>query len=175
MHKINIARVTIADLEALHHLAKQTFYDAFADANTKSDMALYISTNLTSEKIADELNTIESEFYFAILEDKIVGYLKVNFGLAQNEMKRGASMEIERIYILKDYQNMKIGQVIFEFAMERAKSANVDFVWLGVWEKNTRAINFYKRNGFTDFDKHDFILGTDLQTDIMMRKSLRVI
>lgn len=61
----------------------------------------------------------------------------------------------------------------YEKAMQIARQTNADYVWLGVWEKNPRAINFYKKNGFVEFDKHIFKLGNDEQTDIMMRLQLK--
>jgi ribosomal protein S18 acetylase RimI-like enzyme len=172
MHSISIIKATISDLESLTNLASVTFYEAFAAANTKSDMDIYMGASFTPEKIAEELNHPESEFYFASIDDIHIGYLKVNFGLAQSELKQTSGMEIERIYVLQSYQNMKVGQLLFEYAMEIAKSVKLNYVWLGVWEKNPRAISFYERNGFMAFGKHDFMLGMDLQTDIMMKKSL---
>jgi ribosomal protein S18 acetylase RimI-like enzyme len=56
--------------------------------------------------------------------------------------------------------------------LETAKQFNKSYVWLGVWEENERALNFYKKNGFVEFDKHIFILGEDKQTDLMMKKIL---
>ncbi len=78
-------------------------------------------------------------------------------------------MEIERIYVLKGFLGQKVGQVLFEKTLEIAKAKNADYIWLGVWEENHRAISFYKKNGFSAFGKHLFKLGNDEQTDIMMK------
>lgn len=98
--------------------------------------------------------------------------MKLNFGAAQNELKNKQCLEIERIYVLKEYHGKKIGQLLYDKAIQIAKEKNVNYVWLGVWEKNLRAINFYKKNGFVGFDKHIFKLGDDEQTDIMMKLEL---
>ena len=66
----------------------------------------------------------------------------------------------------------KVGQLLYEKAMAIAGELAVNYVWLGVWEKNARAIRFYSKNGFEPFDKHIFKLGDDVQTDIMMKKPL---
>ena len=79
------------------------------------------------------------------------------------------AMEIERIYVLSSFHGKKVGQFLYEHAIQIARDKNVRFVWLGVWEENPRAIQFYKKNGFVEFDKHIFKLGDDLQTDIMMK------
>jgi diamine N-acetyltransferase len=98
--------------------------------------------------------------------------MKINTGQAQTELKEQKSLEIERIYVLKEFQREKVGQTLLEKALQIAGQAHADFVWLGVWEKNTNAINFYRRNGFAEFDKHIFRLGEELQTDILMKRVL---
>lgn len=98
--------------------------------------------------------------------------MKVNFGNVQTELKDNSALEIERIYVLKDYHGKKIGQKLYEKAIEIAKEKDAKYIWLGVWEENHRAINFYQKNGFEVFDKHIFVLGNDEQTDIMMKLKL---
>jgi ribosomal protein S18 acetylase RimI-like enzyme len=99
----------------------------------------------------------------------VIGYLKLNLADAQTELKRENSIEIERIYILKDYHGKKVAQLLFETALTIANERNASFIWLGVWEHNPRAIHFYKKYSFVEFDKHIFRLGNDDQTDIMMK------
>jgi RimJ/RimL family protein N-acetyltransferase len=82
------------------------------------------------------------------------------------------AVEIERIYVLQAYHGKKVGQLLYEKAMEVSVEVNAGYVWLGVWEENQRAISFYKKNGFIEFDKHIFKLGDDEQTDVMMKKKL---
>ncbi|MEP6931970.1 MAG: GNAT family N-acetyltransferase, partial [Flavobacterium sp.] len=100
-------------------------------------------------------------------------YLKLNFGASQTELKDSKALEIERIYVPKEYHGQKVGQVLYEKAILVAKQKDVDYVWLGVWEENHRALSFYKKNGFVEFDKHIFRLGNDEQTDIMMKLKLK--
>jgi diamine N-acetyltransferase len=123
--------------------------------------------------LTTELTNKNSEFYFAEFEGQVIGYLKLNFGPSQTELKDEGALEIERIYVLKEFQGKKIGQLLYEKSIEIAKQQGVDYVWLGVWEENPRAINFYKKNGFMEFDKHTFKLGNDEQTDIMMKLHLK--
>jgi diamine N-acetyltransferase len=68
-----------------------------------------------------------------------------------------------------------VAQKLYEKALDLAKQSAVDFVWLGVWEENARAIRFYQKNGFVEFDRHIFKLGEDPQTDIMMKLDMRVL
>jgi diamine N-acetyltransferase len=176
MHTDNIklTKISPADLKELQELGKKTFYESFAADNTAENMQYYLDTNFTDEKLSDEINNPESEFYFAKLHDKPIGYLKVNAGKAQTELQgNNSSLEIERIYVLKEFQGKKVGQILFDKALEIVKEKNADYIWLGVWEKNLKAIRFYEKNGFVQFDKHIFKLGDDEQTDIMMKLVLK--
>lgn len=156
----------------LQLIGRQTFIETFADHNTAGDMQMYLHNNLSTDQLTEELNDPNSEFYFALLNNKVIGYLKINYGQSQTESIDESSLEIERIYVLKDFQSKNVGQVLFNKAIDIAGQRNTKYVWLGVWENNPRAINFYKKNGFEEFDKHIFKLGNDEQTDIMMRLKL---
>ncbi len=122
--------------------------------------------------MTSELNDDNSEFYFAENENTILGYLKLNFSKVQTEIKDENSLEIERIYILKEFQGKKFGQILFDKVIELAKAKKKKFIWLGVWGENRKAINFYQKNGFVEFGKHIFKLGNDEQTDLLMKFNL---
>ncbi len=167
--KIEIHKVSLTDLEKLQHIGRQTFLETFADSNTAEDLQKYLTYSFSAGKLTDELVNPDSQFYFATVSNRIVGYLKINFGQSQTELKDKHSLEIERIYVLKEFQGKKIGQLLYDQAFQIAQQKKSNFLWLGVWEKNTRAIDFYKKNGFVEFDKHVFKLGEDQQTDSMMK------
>ena len=98
--------------------------------------------------------------------------MKVNSGKSQTELQDENSIEIERIYVKSEYHGKKVGQILYDKALEIALQEKKKYLWLGVWEENIRAVNFYKKNGFVEFDKHIFKLGNEEQTDLMMRKVL---
>ncbi len=173
MDDIVIKKIKLADVAELQAIGRKTFVETFADQNTADNMQLYLDKNLSVEKLTYELTDPNSEFYFALVDNKVSGYLKINYGRAQTELKDKSSLEIERIYVLKDFHGKNVGQVLYNNAIDIALQTNAEYVWLGVWEKNHRAINFYKKNGFVEFDKHIFKLGNDEQTDIMMRLKLK--
>ncbi|MBC6112404.1 GNAT family N-acetyltransferase [Pedobacter fastidiosus] len=172
MTNIEIRKITINDIDQLQKIGKQTFYETFSTGNTEENMAKYLEDGFSLEKLTTELNDNNTEFYFAIFEDNVIGYLKLNFGQSQTELKDDTAIEIERIYVLKDFHGKTVGQLLYNQAIQIAKQKNANYVWLGVWEENPRAISFYKKNGFIEFDKHVFKLGNDEQTDIMMKLKL---
>ncbi|WP_317126185.1 GNAT family N-acetyltransferase [Chryseobacterium pennae] len=168
-----ITKITENDIAELQEISKKTFSETFSADNTEESMAQYLETSFATEKLLTELNDRNSEFYFAKLDHKVIGYLKLNTGSSQTEMKGGHALEIERIYVSKDFHGKKVGQALYDKAIAIATEKNADYVWLGVWENNLRAINFYRKNGFKEFDKHIFRLGNEEQTDIMMKLDLK--
>lgn len=169
---MKIRKINIDDLEALRNLSIQTFKETFEEVNTEEDMQKYLDENLSIEKLKTELENPNSKFYFAENNDEILGYLKLNFKDAQTEKLEKNHFEIERIYVLKAFLGQKIGQILFDKAIEIGREKNLEYVWLGVWEENHRAIRFYGKNGFVIFGKHDFTLGEDVQTDLLMKMKI---
>lgn len=172
MKSIEIKKVTIKDIAQLQKIGRQTFHETFSAGNTEANMTKYLDEGFSIEKLRDELSDKNAEFYFATLGDNVIGYLKLNFGQSQTELQDDKALEIERIYVLKDFHGKNVGQLLCDQAIQIAGQKNADYVWLGVWEENPRAINFYRKNGFEEFDKHVFKLGDDEQTDIMMKRKL---
>jgi ribosomal protein S18 acetylase RimI-like enzyme len=169
---IQIKRLISADAETLLHLSRKTFFDAFARLNNAADMEAYASTAFTLQKYEEELSNPDSHFYFAVADNDTAGYIKLNYNAAQTELQDPNALEVERIYILQEFQGQQIGKHLLDFAIQTAIDKKFSYVWLGVWEHNNKAINFYKSKGFTQFGSHPFVLGTDEQTDILMRKEL---
>lgn len=173
MEHIKITKATPADTQTLLTLGRETFYETFAESNTDEDMQKYLTDNFTEEKLHAELANPDSHFCIAWEGDVAIGYLKVNENDAQTELRETDTLEIERIYVMNAWQGKKVGQLLYEKAVEIAGEKGKSAIWLGVWEENPRAIRFYEKNGFVAFGKHSFMLGNDEQTDIMMRKQLR--
>lgn len=172
MEHVSIIQISIQDLPQLQAIGRQTFSETFAQSNSAENMAKYLEEAYSNEKLSAELNEPNSLFYLASLGNEVIGYLKLNLGASQTEIKDSSALEIERIYVAKAFHGQKLGQLLYDKAIEIAKEKKMDYIWLGVWEENHRAIQFYTKNGFVAFDKHEFILGNDAQTDIMMKLEL---
>lgn len=114
-----------------------------------------------------------TQFYFAEKDGEVFGYLKVNFAEAQTEAQEQIdALEIERIYVLQQYHGSEVGKKLYEQALEIARNRKATYLWLGVWEENSRAIRFYQKQGFIEFGQHIFQLGDDAQRDVLMKKTL---
>ncbi len=168
----NLRKVHSKDIFELQKIGKETFLETFGSDNLKSDMDVYLNSSFNINQLNSELKNPESRFYFAEFNNTVIGYLKVNIGAAQSENMAHDFFEIERIYVISNYQGKKVGRLLFDKALELAKEQCAKHIWLGVWEENPKAIKFYKKNGFVVFGSHKFILGMDEQTDVMMKLAL---
>lgn len=169
MTTIEIRKATVSDLETIQKISIQTFIETFAAVNTSENIANYIKESLNTEQLTAELNNANSQFYIAYSDTEVVGYLKINFGDAQTETINENALEVQRIYVLQTFHGKNIGQLLLDKVKKIAQTMDFDSIWLGVWEENHRALQFYTKNGFVVFDKHVFIMGNDEQTDLLMQ------
>jgi len=169
---ITIQKVEINQLDALLKFSKKTFYDFFAHLNEPANMEAYSVVAFAPEHMRQQLANPDSHFYFAMIGDEIAGYLKINFNDAQTEYRDKNALEVERIYVSAEHHNKQIGKQLLNFAMGIAKERHFGYIWLGVWEHNEKAIGFYKHNGFEFCGSHQFLLGNDRQTDLLMKKDI---
>ncbi len=160
------------DLDTLRTLAYRTFDEAFRHMNTPANMDAYLERTFTRAKLEEELHNPLSAFLFLYSDGVLAGYMKVNEGAVQTDLADPAALEIERIYVLRDFQGLGLGRALIENALEIARKKEKSFLWLGVWQKNENAIAFYARMGFRKAGTHPFIMGTDHQTDWIMRRDV---
>ncbi|MFJ7746408.1 GNAT family N-acetyltransferase [Peribacillus sp. NPDC097295] len=170
---IHIRKCTLEDLPILQEIGCETFNETFKDQNSPENMKVYLDRAFNANQLETELSNSESAFFFIYVHAEVAGYLKVNVNEAQTEKEGNDSLEIERIYIRKEFQGQGLGHHLINKALELAKEQNKQKIWLGVWEKNEGAIKFYERMGFTQSGTHSFYMGDEKQTDLVMTKMLK--
>lgn len=159
----------LSHLNELTEISKRTFVEAFEKENNPLDFKNYIAQAFAMETLKKELCNKDTFFYFVSKDEKLIAYFKLNIGNAQTDLKLKESMELERIYVLLEFQGNGIGERMLQKVKEMAKEELKSFLWLGVWEKNVSAIKFYERHGFNKFGTHPYFIGKDKQTDWLMR------
>jgi ribosomal protein S18 acetylase RimI-like enzyme len=169
---ITLKRIEPTEVQTLLTISREMFFTAFAHLNKPDDMAIYAAKAFTLQKLEDELANLDSHFYFAYVDNQIAGYIKLNYDAAQTELQDPKALEIERIYVSSNFQNQGIGQQLVQFTIDKATEKQFEYIWLGVWDENHSAIRFYERHGFQIFSSHEFMLGNDQQTDLLLKKLL---
>lgn len=172
LSKVTIRKCTLEDLLPLRELGRRTYDDTFRKDNTPENTDAYLDYAFELNKVRKELENPASHFFFLYEDTELAGYLKVNDTPAQTELNDPEAMEIERIYVDKEFHGKGYGYQLMEKALELAREAKKTYVWLGVWEKNEKALAFYYRQGFEKIGVHSFFMGDDEQFDFILRLNL---
>ncbi|OCA90453.1 GNAT family acetyltransferase [Bacillus sp. FJAT-27225] len=172
MTTIHITKCTLNDLTKLQEIGYETFNETFKYQNSPENMNTYLEKAFNLNQVEKELSNDFSQFFFIYFNNELAGYLKVNTDEAQSEDMGSESLEIERIYIKNAFQKHGLGKYLFNRALEIAAELNKKTIWLGVWERNEKAIAFYKKLGFVQTGAHSFYMGDEEQTDFIMAKTL---
>jgi len=172
MNEIIIKEATVEDAALIADLSRRTFYDTFAPFNTVEDMDKFMNEQFTRENLMDEVGAPGNIFLLAYSNGEVAGYVRLK-ELPDITMPANVpAIEIARIYALKTSIGKGVGSALMQHVIDLARQKNKQIIWLGVWEKNHRAIDFYKKWGFERFGEHDFVLGTDVQTDWLMKREV---
>lgn len=171
MH-LEIKQASLNDTATICQLAANTFYETFRPYNSEEDIQDYIKKAYNTLVISAQLATAEL-YYFAIAyaNEQPVGYIKLIFNQTHPKLS-GKTTELEKIYVLKKYWDTKTGAALMQHAKEVCKQHGFENLYLGVWQENERAVNFYRKFGFEVFDTRQFKLGNRLCEDYMMCTTL---
>jgi diamine N-acetyltransferase len=160
------------DAKLIADLSHQTFYESFAAQNTKKNMDKFLNEQFTKGKLILEVGAPGNTFLLAYNGQEVVGYAKVRENTAPKSLGITETLEIARLYVIDQMIGKGIGKLLMQTIIDIARQKNIPVVWLAVWEKNNRAIDFYKQWGFEKFDDTLFVLGDDIQLDWLMRKNV---
>jgi diamine N-acetyltransferase len=172
MNDISIKEASTADAGLIADLSRQTFYDSFAADNTPENMDQFMKEQFTREKLMEEVGAAGNIFLLAYVGDDVVGYVRIRETTNPLLLANGPAIEIARIYAVQHSIGKGVGSTLMQRCIEIARQKNAQVIWLGVWEKNQKAITFYTKWGFEKFGEHVFMLGNDAQTDWLMKKML---
>ena len=174
MSSIRIRHAETADAELIADMSRQTFYDTFAAVNTKEDMDKFMNEQFNRESLIKEVGAPGNIFLLAYDGEAPLGYVRMRDGEKRSEFNNPSAVEIARIYATHSSIGKGVGKALMQECIRIAKEMNRDIIWLGVWEKNDRAIEFYRKWGFEKFAEHDFVLGNDVQTDWLMCRKVSI-
>ena len=169
---ITMRFATVEDAELIADMSRKTFYDSFVAFNTKENMDKFLNEQFTKDALMKEVSTENNIFLLAYMDNVPVGYVRLRENNIPPTLGANRAIEIARIYAIRDSIGKGVGSALMKQCMEIARAKNYHTVWLGVWEHNQRAIDFYTRWGFKKFAEHDFVLGDDVQKDWLMEKQI---
>lgn len=168
--RIEVRIATTKDAELIADMSRRTFHDSFAESNTPENMDKFMSERFTREGLIAEVGAPGNIFLLAMFDDQPAGYARLREDNNPPLLAGLKTIEIARIYSEKEMIGKGVGRALMEKSLAVASELNKELIWLGVWEKNYRAIEFYTKWGFKKFGEHPFVLGDDVQTDWLMRR-----
>ncbi|HEY5692444.1 MAG TPA: GNAT family N-acetyltransferase [Cyclobacteriaceae bacterium] len=169
---VDVRKGTVKDATLLATMGKETFEEAFAKDNTSENMTFYLEQNFNKAKIISEIKDNYTQFFVAFMDDQPAGYAKVRINDEVKKVLKGRAIELERIYVMSSFQGKKVGASLLQACLDHARGNDFQWIWLGVWENNHKAQNFYAKWGFEKFGEHVFQMGDDPQTDWVMKKQI---
>ena len=166
---VTVRRGSPEDAERLSTFAARIFHESFAADNDPADMAAYISTAFTPARQGAELADPTNTCLLAEIGDELAGYALIKSGDDAPEcVTIRPSAELSRLYVDRRWHGAGIAGLLMDRVLDDARRRGARGIWLGVWEHNVRAVRFYAKYGFADIGSHEFVLGSDVQTDRMM-------
>ena len=161
-----------ADAEPLATLAERTFRDTFADDNSIDDIEAYVRDSFSLERVRAELADDANTFLLAFMDggEPPHGYAKLRTGTTDPSVTGRDPIELQRLYVDRSAMGRGVGAALMRASLDVARSAGHRTLWLGVWERNARAISFYAQWQFETVGCHEFRLGSDRQTDLIMTR-----
>ena len=169
---LQIKIATVADAQLISDLSKQTFYEAFYADNTKENMDLFLANNFNLEETVEELENGLNTFYIVYYNEEVYGYATLKEGKTVEHLPETKAIQLARIYLHNKHIGKGAGKLLMQQCIAEATLRGNKIIWLTVWERNPRAIEFYTSFGFTKFGEEKFVLGNDVQNDWMMMKEL---
>lgn len=172
--QISIRQATAEDIATLADFAARAFRDTFAADNRPADMHDYVRDAFSSDRVRAEFDDPGNIFLIAYLEgdDLPAGYAKLSTATRHPDLRIRNAVEIERLYAAKNAIGHGVGAGLMRACLDEADALGSQAIWLGVWEQNERAIRFYQRWAFETIGSRQFTLGSDIQNDLVMSRTL---
>lgn len=165
---ITTRRAEPDDAAVLTELGASTFTETFASVNTREDFGAYMAVAFGEAIQRAELEDPDTTVFFAEREGEVVGYVMLRECRPPSSVANAETLQIARLYARKAMHGTGVGAALMQCALAEAAGRGKDAVWLGVWDRNERAIRFYEAWGFFQSGTQPFLLGADLQTDLIM-------
>lgn len=170
---IEFHRGSVVDAAELADFAARTFAETFSADNNPSDLQSHLTANYGLEQQAAELADPLVITILARSNDELVAFAQVRKSTAPTCVTQESPIELHRLYVDRRLHGSGLAQQLMEAVLQAAHEFGASHIWLGVWERNPRAIAYYKKAGFIDIGSTIYCVGPDRQTDRVLAVSLR--
>ena len=160
------------DAEALAALAVRTFRATYIPASATHDVERYIADHFSVDHQAAEIADASLTTLIGLRGDDPAAYVQLRWGVAGDGVAAERPAEVARFYVDAPLHGSGAAHALMRAALDAAIARGADCAWLGVWERNARAIAFYTKWGFAPVGSQTFVMGTDPQRDHVLARAL---
>lgn len=155
---ISVIKATEEDFQLIVNIGRVSVAEAHKDSTTAENIKAYIDSNYSDQAMQEELANANNIYHLIYYSGRPVGFSKIILNAGHRDIAAENVTKLDRIYVLKEFHNLKLGLELLRFNTRLAEKNNQSGIWLYTWVGNTRAINFYLKTGFKIIGSHNFML-----------------
>ena len=167
-----IRRAQPSDAPSLAVLAERTFRDTFGPRNSPENMDSHSAKVFGPEIQLREIGEHGLVTTIAEADRRMIGFSQLRLSHAHASVAAKRPAELARLYVVAEWQGRGVARELMQDALDTAEREGCDWLWLGVWEHNPKAMTFYRKFGFDIVGTHAYMLGQDRQRDLVMAVKL---
>jgi len=152
----SIVKASEKDSALVSEIGRDTFLESHGHSASPEDVSNYVAEKYSEAVLRQELSDPKNIYYIIYHDKRPAGYSKIIFNLPYENSPVQNIAKLERIYLLKEFYDLKLGMELLQFNIELSKKNDQAGIWLYVWKENPRAVNFYIKAGFEIIGSHDF-------------------
>jgi ribosomal protein S18 acetylase RimI-like enzyme len=152
----SIIKATEKDSDPIARIGYISVEEAHRESCSVKDMKEFLETNYNADAIKKELSDPKNTYHVLRYDGETVGFSKIILNTDHNNIRRKNVTKLDRIYLLREYYDLKLGYELLKFNIDHAKKKDQSGIWLFTWVGNTRAVNFYQKAGFKIIGSHKF-------------------
>lgn len=155
---ISLLRLTAADATMLSKIGGASLIESHGHSAPAEVMQAYVDRSFSEEACLAELMDADNIFHGVFYNNQPAGYSKIVFNCSHPAVALQPVTKMERLYLLKGFYHLKLGQQLMQQAIDLSKAAGDRGMWLNVWKRNERALRFYQKQGFETVGESEFVL-----------------
>jgi len=182
--KVNLRPATLNDAAEIARVGALSFSVTFGHSVPAHELQAFLDQACTPAAVSKDISNPDKDMIVAMAQnpdaatqtsepDTIVGFALLTRNTTDPCITHfPQTVELQKIYVHPDCQGLGIGTLLAAEVDSMARKQGYKNMWLGVWEENVKARRVYERIGFRRVGEHDFLVGSVVQTDWIMIKTL---
>ena len=162
---LTIRYANLEDVDALAALAAKAFSDTYHGLDDPQEIADYVAENFNRQAVASVVSDPNATTLLAEVGTELAGYAVLARSEPPSCVSEPSPIELARFYLAEHFIGQGYGAQLMLAVHREARRQGAQSLWLGVYDRNVRAVSFYERSGFTRCGGKEFIFGGRLYID----------